>query len=406
MTSAHGSIRAFLASFRLLAPTAQRRIGAVSAPILGALRLGLATTLAATLAATLAVSLTGAAHAGDLQEYARLRGLEGDKLIGIGLVYGLNGTGDSMKDSTVAAQPYAQLLKNLGNISLDLRSLGKTRSIALVLVSVEIPRTGARTDDRLDVTIGTLGTATNLEGGQLITSFLKTPARPMDLAEWTPFAVAEGELEVDPVTTTKARIRSGARMVRDIVMSPFEGDTVALVLLPQYAGYPTASGIADLINDELSVVSGHSGAAKVEDAQTIRVRIPAEEMENPNKFLAQLLTFSVPGDLIRTPARIVIDHAAQVITVDERVEFRPAAVTAANLRFTTITPANTPTPDQPISDTIAWAGVATGETQRQSMRLRALLDALIEVDVPFDTQVKVIRSLSRQGALKAEIIES
>ena len=116
MTSAHGSIRAFLASFRLLAPTAQRRIGAVSAPILGALRLGLATTLAATLAATLAVSLTGAAHAGDLQEYARLRGLEGDKLIGIGLVYGLNGTGDSMKDSTVAAQPYAQLLKNLGNI--------------------------------------------------------------------------------------------------------------------------------------------------------------------------------------------------------------------------------------------------------------------------------------------------
>jgi len=40
------------------------------------------------------------------------------------------------------------------------------------------------------------------------------------------------------------------------------------------------------------------------------------------------------------------------------------------------------------------------------MRLRALLDALIEVDVPFDTQVKVIRSLSRQGALKAEIIES
>ena len=70
MTSAHGSIRAFLASFRLLAPTAQRRIGAVSAPILGALRLGLATTLAATLAATLAslaTLLAAPAHAEPVQ---------------------------------------------------------------------------------------------------------------------------------------------------------------------------------------------------------------------------------------------------------------------------------------------------------------------------------------------------
>ena len=37
---------------------------------------------------------------------AGLRGLEGDRLLGSGLVYGLGGTGDSMKDSTVAAQPY------------------------------------------------------------------------------------------------------------------------------------------------------------------------------------------------------------------------------------------------------------------------------------------------------------
>jgi flagellar P-ring protein precursor FlgI len=345
------------------------------------------------------------ARGGELQEYVRLRGLEGDRLVGLGLVYGLAGTGDSMKDSTISAQPYAQLLKNLGNIAIDLKSASKTRSIALVLVTLEVPRTGARTDDRLDVTIGTYGTATSLAGGQLVTSFLKTPVQPTNPSEWTPFAVAEGELEVDPSTPTKARIRGGARMVRDIVMSPFEGDSVALVLHPQYAGYPTASSLTDLINDELSL-SGHSGAARVEDAQTIRVRIPAEEREDANKFIAQLLTYSVPSDLIRTPARVVIDRAAKVITVDERVEFRPAAVTAANLRITTITPPIEPTADDPATDTVAWAGIATGESQRQSMRLRALLDALIEVDVPFDTQVAIIKALERQGALKAQVIES
>ena len=140
------------------------------------------------------------------------------------------------------------------------------------------------------------------------------PVQPANAAEWTPFAVAEGELEVDPTTPTKARIRGGARMVRDVVMSPFEGDSVALVLLPQYAGYPTATSIADLINDELSL-SGHSGAAKVEDPQTIRVRIPAEERDDPHKFVAQLLTYSVPSDLIRTPARVVIDRTADELVL-------------------------------------------------------------------------------------------
>ncbi|MFM7051924.1 MAG: flagellar basal body P-ring protein FlgI [Planctomycetota bacterium] len=360
--------------------------------------------LAAVAAFCALVVLAVPARGGELQEYARLRGLEGDRFVGIGLVYGLDQTGDSMKDSLIAAQPYAQLLANLGNIRADARSLAKTRSIALVMVTVEIPRTGARTDDRIDVRIGTVGNAESLKGGILLTSFLKSPVVPADRSQWVPFAVAEGNVEVDPETATTGIVRGGARMVRDVVMSPFEGDSVALVLHPQYAGYPTAASIADLVNDELSL-SGYSDAAKVEDAQTIRVRIPEDARGDANAFVARLMTFSVPGDLIRTPARIVIDTAKKVITVDDRVEFRPAAVTAANLRITTITPAIEPTPDAPVSDTVAWTGISTAEKGRKSMKLRSLIDALIELDVEFDTQVAIIESLSRQGALKAEIVK-
>jgi hypothetical protein len=39
------------------------------------------------------------------------------------------------------------------------------------------------------------------------------------------------------------------------------------------------------------------------------------------------------------------------------------------------------------------------------MRLKSLIDALVQVDVPFETQVQVIRALERQGALKAQVIE-
>lgn len=391
MLSHEGPFRAILAL-----PTALRRsLAALSAPV---------PMLVAIAAFCAFVAAVMPARGGELQEYARLRGLEGDRFVGIGLVYGLDQTGDSMKDSLIAAQPYAQLLANLGNIRADARSLAKTRSVALVMVSVEIPRTGARTDDRIDVRIGTLGTAESLKGGILLTSFLKSPVVPADRSQWLPYAVAEGNVEVDPETATTGVVRAGARMVRDVVMSPFEGDSVALVLHPQYAGYPTAASIADLVNDELSL-SGYSDAAKVEDAQTIRVRIPEEARSDANGFVARLMTFSVPGDLIRTPARVVIDTAKKVITVDERVEFRPAAVTAANLRITTITPPIEPTPDAPVSDTIAWAGISTAEKGRKSMKLRSLLDALIELDVDFDTQVAIIESLSRQGALKAEIVK-
>lgn len=345
------------------------------------------------------------AHAGELQEYCRLRGLEGDRFVGIGLVYGLNKTGDSLKDSPVTGQPFSQLLANLGNIRADYKSLAKMKSIALVIVTVEVPRNGARTDDRLDVTVGCIGTASSLKGGILLTSFLKSPVVPADRSQWVPYAVAEGSIDIDPASPTRGTVRGGARMVRDVSMSPFDGNSVALILHPQYAGYPTAASIADLINEELAL-SGYSDAAKVEDSQTIRVRVPAETQQEANEFVARLLTFSVPGDLIRTPARIVIDTANKVITVDERVEFRPAAVTSADLRITTITPPVTPTAQQPVSETVAWTGVPGADPQNRSMRLKTLIDAFNELAVPFETQVSVIESLSKQGALKAEIIKS
>ncbi len=365
----------------------------------------LAGVLFALLLALVALVSAPRAHAGELQEYARLRGLEGDRFVGIGLVYGLNKTGDSLKDSPVTGQPFSQLLANLGNIQASYQSLAKMRSIALVIVSVEIPRHGARTDDRLDVTVGCIGTASSLKGGVLLTSFLKSPVMPVERSEWVPYAVAEGNVEIDPDSATTGIVRGGARMVRDVVMNPYEDNSVALVLHPQYAGYPTAASIADLINDELSL-SGYSDAARVEDAQTIRVRIPFEARADPNSFVARLMTFSIPGDLIRTPARIVIDTANKVITVDDRVEFRPSAVTTANLRITTITPPIEPTPLAPVTNTSNWAGMSTGDPANPSMRLRTLLDAFNELDVPFETQVSVIESLSRQGALKAEIIKS
>jgi len=341
---------------------------------------------------------------GELQDFVRLRGLEGDTLVGLGLVTGLNGTGDSMKDSTIAGQPYAQLLKTLGNIGTSRLDIAKTKSIAIVYISVEIPYGGARIGDRLDVKISTVGNAKSIKGGRLVSTFLVTEVVPADRTEWVPYAIADG----GPIETgeleTVGWIGLAARVVRDVVKSPFDGDNVYLVLDGPYVGYPAANAIAGAINGEAEL-TGVSGLATVEDGQTIRVRIPENARANRGEFVANLLTTLVSNDLLRIRSRVVIDMRHKVMTIDESVELRPTAVTTGDLRITSITPPIEPTPDNPVVMTSTWTGVATGADNKASMRLKDLIDTLRQLEVPFETQVAVVENLHRQGAFKAEIIK-
>lgn len=356
------------------------------------------------LAASLVV-LAPSAGAGELQDFVRVRGLEGDTLVGLGLVVGLDGSGDSMKDVTIAGQPYAQLMRTLGNVNTTLRDTQKLKTVAIVYVTLEVPYGGARVGDKLDVRVSAVGNAKSLRGGRLVSTFMLTDVVPSDRAQWIPYAIAEGgPVEVNEPVGTVGSIQHGARVVRDILKNPFDGDSVTLILEPQYVGYPAAAAIASAINDELSL-SGISDAARVEDTKTIRVRVPQSDRTNPNDFLGKLLTFSVPSDLLRLRSRIVIDARRKVMTVDESVEFRPTAVTADQLRITTITPPVTPTVDSPVAATTVWTGLGTGEQNKSSMRLKDLLETLKRLEVPFETQVAIVESLVRQGALKAEIVK-
>ncbi|MDZ4755305.1 MAG: flagellar basal body P-ring protein FlgI [Phycisphaerae bacterium] len=340
---------------------------------------------------------------GQLQDFVRIRGMESDVLIGMGLVLGLNGTGDSMKDSMIAGQPYAQFLKTIGNIDPTQRDLLKLKSIAIVFIRAEIPPAGARIGDRLDVRVSVAGSAKSLEGGELVSTFLMSDVVPSDRTQWVPYAMAGGgpiELGDSP---TNGLIRGGGRVVRDIIKSPFDGASVLLVLKPQYFGIPSATAIADEINQEL-VNQDYAGVAVVEDAATIRVRLPeGDPQSKPHEFISNLLTLSMSAAKLRLPSRIVIDKQNQVMTIDENVEFRAVAITVGSLRITTITPPIEPTAENPIAESSTWAGVGTGKN-KVSDKLKDLIKMLEQFDVPFDSQVAVVQNLEKMGAITATII--
>lgn len=338
-----------------------------------------------------------------IQDLVRIKGLERNVLTGMGIVVGLNGTGDKSKDSYIAARPYAELLKNFGNPVLSLDELAKADAYAIVEVTMEIPPAGAREGDRYDVTVSTLFNAKSLLGGKLIVSPLRVP-RP-DAPELLPMAFAEGAIVVEGANLRTGVVRGGGQMLQDIRTNPVtRAGTMTLVLKDQYAGYPVATLIAGAINDEF-VVDGRHSLATAEDSKNVKILLPAADRANPAQFIATLMTIPIDPSLIQTEARIVINEKQGIILVTGNVEIGPVGITHKGLTITSITPPPTPTPEQPRIDTSRWTGLDTSDrTSRNSTRLVELLEAFKQLNVPVADQIAIIHELRRTGALHAEII--
>ena len=85
-------------------------------------------------------------------EIAHLKDTGGSVLTGVGLVMGLNGTGDQGKDPAVARALMTYYANN-GNTLGSLDELKNAKTVALVTVMCRIPEGGWRQDDLFDVTV-------------------------------------------------------------------------------------------------------------------------------------------------------------------------------------------------------------------------------------------------------------
>jgi flagellar P-ring protein precursor FlgI len=343
------------------------------------------------------------AHATSIQDLVRIKGQERNVVTGMGIVVGLNGTGDKSKDSYVAARPYAMLLRNLGDPIMSLDELIKADAYAIVEVSMEIPPAGVREGDRLDVQVSAMFNAKSLAGGKLVVSPLRIP-RP-DAPELAPLAFAEGTIVIEGANPRVGVIRGGGQMLADVRTNPVtQGGALTLVLKDQYAGYPVSTTIANAINDEF-VLDGYADIAVVEDAKNIRVLVPPADRGVPAQFIATLMTIPIDPSLIQTEARIVINETAGIILVTGNVEIGPVGITHKGLTITSISPPPVPSPQNPVIETTTWTGMDTSDrTSRNSTRLVDLLDAFKQLSVPVKDQIAIIHELKKTGALHAEIV--
>ena len=343
-----------------------------------------------------------AATATTVQDLIRLKGHEDNVITGMGIVIGLNGTGDTHRGSLIAARPYGELLRNYGNAPVTLDELAKADAFAIVQVTMEIPPTGVREGDRLDVHVGTLFNATSLEGGMLVVSPLRLPLP--DAPALLPLAVARGSVMSEGTNPRTGIVRGGGQMLADIRANPVSAaGTMGLVLQDQYAGYPVAATIANAVNDEFAL-DEPGRIAVVEDAKNIKVLVPAADRADPADFIATLMTIAIDPSLIQTEARIVINEQEGIILVTGNVEIAPVGITHKGLTITSITPG----PGGPAGAAASrrWAGLDTvGRQSRNATRLLDLLTALDQLMVPVEDQIAIIYELKKTGALHAEIVD-
>ncbi len=345
----------------------------------------------------LLLALVSPAHALQVQDVVRIKGAEGGKLVGMGLVFGLSGTGDGGKFAP-AMRSLARVIQQLSDASVVASELKDSRNVALVALSAEIPPAGVREGDRLDVHLSAIGPAKSLVGGRLFMIPLTGPIPGAPV-----FAFAEGPVIVeDTANPNTGIIKRGAQLVRDVRAQYMdEQGQVTLVLDDSIASWPTASNLAGHINSAMTLDEGPNLARAV-DPKNIIVAIPPADRADPAAFLSQFLTSYIDPALIGSGAKVKINEKTGTIIFGADVQISPVVISHKGLTITTLTPPPVATPDRPLEDKSAW--LALDPQQRGGARLSDLLSALKQLRVDAADRIAIIKELEKVGKLHAKLI--
>ncbi|MEP6571519.1 MAG: flagellar basal body P-ring protein FlgI [Gemmatimonadota bacterium] len=238
------------------------------------------------------------------------------RVIGYGIVVGLDGTGDrsfgSANGASQTVRSVANALRRFG-VEVPPERL-RPRNVAAVIVTAEMsPYLHA--GGRFEVQVSSLGDATSLRGGVLWTTPLVTDV------DQPPVATAQGPMLIsDDNFRVQGRNGNSARIPEGGVLEVEPPAIAALTpkLLLRRPDLTTASRIADAVN----VVYGN-GVAKVEDPGSVVLNPGAKVADNLLGFLASVDTIQVRAN---EPARIVIDARNGSVVVGGDVRVGTAAV--------------------------------------------------------------------------------
>lgn len=364
-------------------------------------RLALALGLSLTLLATAALPAAAAVRIKDIVD---IEGVRDNMLVGYGLVVGLRGTGDTLRNSPFTQQSLIGMLERMG-VNTRSASLG-TKNVAAVMVTATLPPYAAQ-GTRVDVAVGAMGDATSLQGGTLLVT-------PLVGADGEVYAVAQGPIAIGGFSAggqasnvtqgvpTSGRIASGAIVEREIEFALAELPVIRISL--RNPDFTTAQRVAAAINTRLH------GAAQATDPASVMLRMPPERRGDVVGLMNEIEQLRVEPD---QRARVVIDEKTGVIVMGENVRISTVAVAQGNL---TVRITETPQVSQPNAFSQGQTQVVPRtdvQVEQNSdkrlavmpagVSLQELVQNLNALGVGPRDMISILQSIKAAGALQAEI---
>ncbi|WP_143435248.1 flagellar basal body P-ring protein FlgI [Henriciella aquimarina] len=360
------------------------------------------------------LALAGLIHASplpDAQAQSRIRdvvdveGVRQNDLIGYGIVVGLNGTGDSVRNSPFTEDSLTYMLERLG-VNVQGEDI-KPDNVAAVLVTATLP-SFARNGSTVDVSVSSIGDASSLEGGTLVLT-------PLKAANNEVYAVAQGSVFVSGIdvqaqgaretrgTPTTGAIPNGARVEREVGYEFNKRNSIVLAL--RDPDFTTAARIEDTINKAVG-----SPIAFMRDPGTVDLDLRSVQ-GSPSRILASIENLPVE---VEVPARIVIDEKSGTIVLGEDVTISKVAIAQGNI---SIKVSETPVVSQPnpFSDgesivlprsqiQIEETGTDSIAMLNSNVTLSQLIDGLNALGVSPQEMADIIRTMKAAGAIHADLV--
>ena len=327
-------------------------------------------------------------------------------MLGVGLVTGLAGTGDSID----AAK---QLLRNMlltRNINIDLQQLS-SKNIAIVQVEATIVA-GIKAGRRIDITVSTIGDATSLQGGTLLLTELT------DMSGRTVYATASGPLTVGGFTiggegasskknmTTIGTLPSGGKVEREVPTTIVSEH--GYVYLDLKSGHDSFGNVVN-ITSAINALFPKAAEAST-DGKSVRVSVPRDLPESEHAaFVHALLSREIVSE---NPARVIVNERTGVIVMGGQVRLRPGAIAQGAI---TVTIAETPETSQPGAfsngTTKTNARTKLNVTEDDSalvlipgaVTLQEVVDVLNVLGTTPRDLISILEAMAQGGLLEAEI---
>jgi len=348
----------------------------------------------------LVAALTAPAHArAKLENICTLAGQSEQRLIGLGLVTGLKGTGDGGKYLPMI-NALGAALAALNNPASGVADVRESANVALVLIEATVPASGIRRGQRIDCFVNSIGAAKSLRGGRLMISPLGTQV----IGDERAMGIAGGAVLIeDAQVPTSGKIPSGVVITEDVINSFIENNQLTLLLDKDHATFRSASEVALAINQEISFESRGQNLAKAIGPGVVQVQIPEHHRGDPMTFISQILEVWIENP--HTQARVVVNAKAGTVIVTGEVEISPVAISHKNLTVTIGGPEEPQPAGQPAEPTpgVGFVGLMDQQT-RQPQKLKQLVDALNQLKVPTTDVIDILKDLHRAGKLHAELI--